>query len=497
MLEAIRSRIESLESKIKILVEKEAANKAVTEALEDIQDQLILAGGEVEALEGVATTLAQLKTADTSLTAQKVEELNAQIMGKLNEAKRLATLTAEHDQLVAGLDQSISSCHDLNNEIEQMEYEEDVTIACDTMMTKLDGCDKELETVWRKIDQITNSPGTVASQQNALQKQAMELKNQLGTLRKLTLENMEEEPDDGNQQGVTDPPALADLEMASKLMPMVTDVSQDGICVMFKDQETLESQFESIATDSSRRALLANALKERRAYIESAEQVVNNYCASLRDCTAWKQTASQELAQLEEVDFHNLDRAFRKLESYSPEIQSNFPLLQRLDSSVKKLLPLVDQTEGVVQTRSAIHAQVKEIFDAAEAKVGELEACSSDWKQYQHYDQQVEESLNLIQNVNVPSLNLFNTKNIISSCDFNLRNLNSKEHDLSELNKYAERVVAKADPNVKGVVTNHHQELTQRFAGHVSHNTSEKELLSSVMANWEACDAKQRTVASR
>ena len=109
-----------------------------------------------------------------------------------------------------------------------------------------------------------------------------------------------------------------------------------------------------------------------------------------------------------------------------------------------------------------MHAKARAVFEAATIKRQELETCSSEWKQYEHYAAMVEESLNLIQNVNVASLNLFNIKNVISSCDFNLRNLHSKEKEMGELNKYAEVVMAKGDATIKELVASHHQVLTQR-----------------------------------
>ena len=102
-------------------------------------------------------------------------------------------------------------------------------------------------------------------------------------------------------------------------------------------------------------------------------------------------------------------------------------------------------------------------MQGAESKIRELETGSSEWKKYQHSDAMVEESLNLVQNVNAPLLNLFNVKNLIASCDFNLRNLEAKESELEQLNLYAEKVMAKADPSTRQVVANHHKELTQRY----------------------------------
>ena len=102
-------------------------------------------------------------------------------------------------------------------------------------------------------------------------------------------------------------------------------------------------------------------------------------------------------------------------------------------------------------------------MQGAESKIRELETGSSEWKKYQHSDAMVEESLNLVQNVNAPLLNLFNVKNLIASCDFNLRNLEAKESELEQLNLYAEKVMAKAEPSTRRVVANHHKELTQRY----------------------------------
>ena len=75
----------------------------------------------------------------------------------------------------------------------------------------------------------------------------------------------------------------------------------------------------------------------------------------------------------------------------------------------------------------------------------------------------VEESLNLVQNVNAPLLNLFNVKNLIASCDFNLRNLEAKESELEQFNLYAGKVMAKADTSTRQIVGHHHKELTQRY----------------------------------
>ena len=155
-----------------------------------------------------------------------------------------------------------------------MEYEDEVAEACDKMMTKLDGCEKDLALISKKVDQIVNSSIIDASEQNDLQKQSIGFKQTLHRLRKSTLENMD------HSQSVDEEvlEALTSLELPATMMPMLTNISLQDVQEMLKGQEELEEQFSGLKNrvKSSGHSLvytLAGALQERRAHIESTRVV--------------------------------------------------------------------------------------------------------------------------------------------------------------------------------------------------------------------------------
>ena len=119
-----------------------------------------------------------------------------------------------------------------------MEYEEEVEEACEKMSAMLEGCDKDLASISNKTDLFAFDAS--ATERNQFQSHCNRLKEEIETLKKSTLENM------GQTPSVSDDQQLLSLEMAARLLPVVTETSTQCLQRLMGEQSDLEARFAAI-----------------------------------------------------------------------------------------------------------------------------------------------------------------------------------------------------------------------------------------------------------
>ena len=106
------------------------------------------------------------------------------------------------------------------------------------MSAMLEGCEKDLASISNKTDQFAFDAS--ATERNQFQSHCNRLKEEIETLKKSTLENM------GQTPSVSDDQQLLSLEMAARLMPVVTETSTQCLQRLMGEQSDLEARFATI-----------------------------------------------------------------------------------------------------------------------------------------------------------------------------------------------------------------------------------------------------------